>query len=334
MMKNHLFKTAMLLCAVAVLGACNKDKATGPSPNADNLQANDPIEQLRTFRTHIKAVQSNPDMRNDETIALADALWCVENNFNLTYSDAEQYYSQLTDHEFILYLPVNENHEVTVYDAVSLYSQTVNQARDAIASDPFNEKGFVSLTIATAEEEDDMVRVTFTGRTGERSSYNPPTAHVDGPFGDDDNWMFAYPLGKCDDPDIPSGADKQLQEKLFDALIGETPEANPGYRNVYLNRIRFIFDGTNNPGIYYTQNPDEICIDHYSMNDYFYGEKRMISQTIPETHHLNGYSPISIEISGWYLDNPSAVTHHNEIEYGIRMEVSTEEFGEIENILL
>lgn len=333
-MKNSLFKAATLCLSVAVLGACSKDKTTGTSLNAGSSSpAKNPIEQLRTFKKQIESVKAHPEERTGETITLSEALWDIENTFNLNYADAEQYYGQINDHEFTLALPVAENQEVLVYDAVNLYSDVVTQARAALASDTFEEKGVISLTIKEVEDYNGSKRVTFTGKTGERSNYNLPTAHIDGPFGADDNWMFAAPLGKCDDPDIPSGADEQLQERLYVELIEPYSDAGAGYRNIYVNRLHFSFDGTNYSNLYYTTDTDDMCIDHIYMNDYYYAEKTIINRTIPEQYHLEGYSPISIEINGNVLTDPGALTHNNEIEYGIRLRVSTDEFGETKDLM-
>ena len=333
-MKTKLFQTATFCLSVAILAACNKDKPSELIPIVDNsIQINDPIEQLRTFKKQIESVKANPATKSNETISLAEALWDVENTFNLTYSDAEQYYGQISDHEFSLTLPIDENHNVLVYDAVNLYSDVIAQARDAFIADPFEDKGFISLTVKETEENDDVMHITFSGKTGERGNYNQPIPHVDGPFGNDDNWMFAAPMGKCDDPDIPSGADEQLQEHLYIELIEPFTDAIPGYRNIYIDRKRFVFDGTNYNNIYFCTDPDNMCIEYLYMNDYYYAEKMIISRTIPEQYHLTGYSPISIEITGSALEEPSALTHHNEIEYGIRMRVSTNEFGETQDLL-
>lgn len=333
-MKNYLFKTATLCLSVAILGACSKDETTAAHLNAGTSSpANNPIEQLRTFKKQIESVKANPEAKSDETITLSEALWDIENTFNLDYSDAEQYYGQINNHEFTLTLPTNGNQEVLVYDAVNLYSDVIAQAREALASDLFENKGVISLTIKETEDVKGAMRITFSSKTGERGNYIPPTPHVLGPFGEDDNWMFAAPLGKCDDPDIPSGADEQLQEHLFAELIEPYTDAGSGYRNIYINRVHFVFDGTNYPNIYFATDTDDTCIDHLYLNDYYYAEKTIITRTIPEYYHLEGYSPISIEIEGRVLTYPDALTHYNEIEYGIRLRVSTDEFGETKDLL-
>ena len=330
-MKPNLLKAAALLSMIAFLGACGKDD--NPSEAQTEKLPRNPIEQLKDFRNHVESAKVQPEMRNTELMPLSDALWDVENLFNLTFTEAEQYCTRTNDHAFSLYLPVAEDDQVTVGDAVTLYAQTVDQARQAVASDVFNEKTFVSLNILQTEKENGTIRVDFSGKTGERGNYNPPVTYVDGPFGEDDNWMFACDMGKCDDPDIPSGADKQLQEKLYIELIEPYIESNPGYRNVYINRKRVVFDGSNYSLIFYRPNAEDLCIDHWDMNAYYSGEKRTILYVIPEQLHLSGYQPISILIDGYNPENTTVITHRNDVEYGLPMQVRIDEFGEVEDLL-
>lgn len=331
-MKNKLLKALSLFCLTLVLSGCNKD-GSSPTQNGEASLPHNPLEQLRTFKKQIEAVKSNPEAKNSETIPLSDALWDVENYFNLTYSDVECYYAQINEHEFTLSIPTDANQNVSVSDAVSLYEQAVIQAREALSSDEFDDKGFLSLTVKEVNTNNRGTLVTFSGKTGQRSNYNPPISHVDGPFGVDDNWMFASPMGKCDDPDIPSGADEQLQEKLYMELIEPFVNTDAGFRNIYIDRRRFIFDGSNYAGVYYNTDLSDLCIEHEFMNDHYYAEKRIITETIPSQYQMTGYSPVSIEIYGAPA-NEYAVTHRNEIEYGIRTEISTDEFGEIEDLLI
>lgn len=318
-----------MCCAAMFLRACNKDKVTETNTEVVVTQDKDPIEQLRSFRQLIKEVNAHQEARSNETMSLADALWDVENTFNLTYTDAENYHEGITTHEFSLYLPVDESHEVLVTDAVELYSQAVEQARTVLNNSKSEQGEFITLNITGTEEVNGSIRVDFSGKTGERTTYNPHPYHLEGPFGEEDDWMFASPLGKCNDPDIPSGADLQLQEKLFDTLIGILPDPAPGYRNIYVNRVMVEFDGSNAPGIYYNTDTEHLCIASEDMNNHYQSELRMITRTIPEMYHLNNYHPLSIEIIGDYIENQTAVTHRNIIYYGIRLQVSTDEFGEV-----
>lgn len=334
-MKTHLLKVATLCTMAAFLGACDKDSTTPKENDEIVMQDNHPIERLKTFHRQIEAVKTHPSMRSSETTTVTDALWEVENYFNMTYSDPEQYYTSTSDHEFTLTLPVNNDQQVLVNDAVELYSQVIEEARASLISDMYENKGVVSLAIKETEASNDGLAITFIEKNGERCAHNPnPYINsVEGPFTMDDNWMFAAPLGKCDDPDIPSGADKQLQEKLYDLLIESIPDAQPGHRSIYVNRKRIVFDGKIYPRIYYSCNPEEQCIHYPSMNNYFQGEKKAVSETIPEQYHLNGYQLISIEIHGATVDDDAYTTHVTEVEYGIPYQVRIDEFGEVEDLL-
>ena len=132
-MKKHLLQAFALSGFVIVFCACSKDSNTNDSPGSLESVRN-PIEQLRDFRTQIETVKAHPDTKNMELMTLDDALWDVENLFNLTFSETEQYYAQTNNHDFSLYLPVTENDKVTISDAVNLYAQAVEEARNALTS--------------------------------------------------------------------------------------------------------------------------------------------------------------------------------------------------------
>jgi hypothetical protein len=333
-MKTHFFKVVTFCAIAAFLGACDKDSTTRPTQEGTAIQSSQPIERLRSFRKHLEAAKAYPNLRNTETTTVEETLWDVENYFNMTYSDPEQYYASTTDHEFSLILPVNDQ-QVDVSDAVTLYHQVTEEARQSLISDNHENKGFVSLAIKETENANNGLRITFIGKTGERCAYNPnPYPYsIEGPFHEDDNWYFASPMGKCDDPDIPSGADKQLQEKLYDLLIGSLPEAQAGNRTVFLDRKHIIFDGQNFSGVYYSCDPDRFCIPYPNMNWHFRKEKEIITEIIPDMYHLTNYQPISIEINAVVDDDEGCGTHRNEIEYGIPCQVSINEFGNVEALI-
>lgn len=329
-MKTCYLKAAISCTFALMLAACNKEGATPSSQNIVSMQ-DDPIEQLRTFRRQIEAVKADPDQRSQETIPLSEALWDVENHFNMTYSDPEQYYEETNKHQITLALPVSDE-QVLVYDAVNLYEQVTEEARQALSSDTFESKGVISLHLDHAEEVDGNLMLTYEAKTGERSTYSPPINILGGPFGIDDDWIDTAPMGKCDDPDIPSGADEQLQEKLFDKLIGDIPEAEPGKRNIFLDRKTFVFDGYDYDNLYITD-VCYSCISHEEMNSYYNHEKYIIDSIIPEQYHLIGYQPISIIIKTHKNLTYGTFSHLTEVEYGKLYRISTDEFGEVESLL-
>ncbi len=328
-MKKTLCFTAAFLGTLLLLSSCSKDLQTNPGGGLNTYQ-NNPIEQLKDFRQKLTAFQTNTIAKSDETMSLTEALWDIENNFNITYTDAEQYYSCIKNHEFTLSIPVDGEQHVLTQDAVGLYWQMVEQARQALCSEKSDQRAFVSLSIKETEETDGVMTVTFIGKTGQHNEYIPAHYYLAGPFTNDDNWMFASPMGKCDDPDIPSGADEQLQEKLFDTLIGSLEKAHPGYRNVYLDRLNISYDGNDYIGLFYSEDCDNCCIPYYRMNSILYVEMKLINSIIPQQYHLiSGYKPISIAIYGIQTDDHSACTHHHEVSYGIRHQIPIEEFGDV-----
>lgn len=331
-MKTCYLKVATLCSVALFLGACSKDNDT-QSTQKEIQHPKDPIEQLRTFRKQIAEAKAHPVLRSHETITLTEALWDVENHFNMTYSDPEQYYGRIASHELNFTLPVNETQRVLVHDAINLYNQLIVEARQVLSSEDFENKGLISMHLVEAEELEGELRVKFETKIGERCAYNPPGTVAGGPFGPNDNWMFASPMGKCDDPDIPSGADQQLQEKLFDALIGTFPETSPGQRNIYLDRKCFYFDGHDYDNVFIAYDGDDHCIPYLEMNRYFNGERYIISYTLPKQYHLYNYQPISIMIHTVHDDTDDSYTHFNEIEYGQLYRVNIDEFGEREELL-
>lgn len=331
-MKKQFFSASMVFAMLFLSGACDKEErqvTDSPiSPPETEI-----LERLRTFRGQIKAVSEGTLQRGSETITLEEALWDIENEFNVAHTRSGDYYSETAEHNFSLFLSIEEDHSVQIDDVVTLYALVEEQARQAYASDGFENKGFISLKIESGMIDGDRIRLDFTGRTGNRTNYNPPTIYVDGPFNDDDNWVYAAPVGKCDDPDIPSGADEQLQEKLYDVLIPDPEQVAPGFRNIYVNRKHFIFDGADYQGLFYCDTDDCNCIPFYMMNSYYQSLKRILGQLIPEQYHLNGYHLDAFEIRGIQNAVEHYITHQVYAEYGQRIQISISEFGEVQDLL-
>ena len=114
-MKTHRIQFAAFCSCFLLLTSCNKDDSTPPASTQKN-----PIEQLRAFRQQIETFKGNPNLRSQETMPLDEALWDIENHFNLTYSDPEQYYAQTNKHEFTLTLPLPETWTYEINDPTSI----------------------------------------------------------------------------------------------------------------------------------------------------------------------------------------------------------------------
>lgn len=331
-MKAQIIRAGVVVGMLLALAACNKEQESRQIYD-EGEQTKDVMNQIRKFRSQIQSVKEGSLQRDEGTITLEEALWDIENEFNIAHTRSADYYSETAEHSFTLYLPILDDNSVKIRDVVALYELVEDNARMAYARDGFENKGFISLKIKSGEVNGGWIRLDFTGRTGNRTNYNPPTYYPDGPFNETDDWLFSAPMGKCDDPDIPSGADEQLQEKLYDVLIPDQHETDTGYRTIFVNRKQFIVNGKDYPGLFYCEDEDCYCILHYLMNSYYQGIKRLLTQILPEQYHLNGYHLDAFEIRGIHNPSEHYITHQIYAEYGQHIQISVSEFGDVEDLL-
>lgn len=336
---------AMIIVATvtAFLIGCKKEKET-KMPDNEQVAQNDPksqeaIARIVDFRDKLEAYKKNPAMRAGETVSLAEAVWNIENLFNITYAMPEEFYSETANFEFSLWLPVDSDGRVTLPNLFNVYDQAVVEARTAYANDGFINKGFAFMLVDIGEENDTTVRLVFKGKTGERTSHPnlPPhdTAMYGGPFDTTDNWRYAQGMGKCDGTCLDSGADKEIQRRLEAFLRSTLTVPESGARAVYVNSELITFDGTEYPDdVFYRQNVNATCIDFNNMNRLFQREKRLIFETFPNdaSGNVYGYKPIMIEIEG--MQNGSAyITHQNSITYAQRLMADITVVGETRDLL-
>lgn len=339
-----LVATMIIVATVtAFLIGCKKEKET-KTPDNEQVAQNDPkgqeaIERIVDFRDKLEAYKKNPAMRAGETVSLAEAVWNIENLFNITYAMPEEFYSETANFEFSLWLPVDSDGRVTLPNLFNVYDQAVVEAQTAYANDGFNNKGFVFLLVNVGEQNDDAVRLVFKGKTGERTSHPnlPPhdTAMYGGPFDTTDNWHYVQGMGKCDSTCLDSGADKEIQRRLEAFLRSTLTVPESGARAVYVNSELITFDGTDYPDdVFYRQNVNATCIDFNNMNRLYQREKRLIFETLPNcsTGNVYGYTPIVIEINGKNVNN-DYITHENSLTYAQRLMADITIVGETQDLL-
>lgn len=339
-----LVATMIIVATVtAFLIGCKKEKET-KTPDNEQVAQNDPkgqeaIERIVDFRDKLEAYKKNPAMRAGEIVSLAEAVWNIENLFNITYAMPEEFYSETANFEFSLWLPVDSDGRVTLPNLFNVYDQAVVEAQTAYANDGFNNKGFVFLLVNVGEQNDDAVRLVFKGKTGERTSHPnlPPhdTAMYGGPFDTTDNWHYAQGMGKCDSTCLDSGADKEIQRRLEAFLRSTLTVPESGARAVYVNSELITFDGTDYPDdVFYRQNVNATCIDFNNMNRLYQREKRLIFETLPNcsTGNVYGYTPIVIEINGKNVNN-DYITHENSLTYAQRLMADITIVGETQDLL-
>ncbi len=334
-------KLATLLIAVAImlgLSQCKRNSVDVVSQNGTSPESivndNDAVKRIVKFKKMLSYYKSNPDIKDGETMSLSEAISDIENTFNATYSYSEDMYSESMNHEFILNLNVDSNGNVLITDLATLYDQIVASARNAYANDGFENKIFISLLADVIVVNNNVAVIKIKATTGERTNYNPPIPHIDGPFrpGDD----YHYDHGTCIDPSFEDdGADEIFTTKLLEIINSKIIAPQAGCRNIYVNRelISFIGGPNGRPGIFYRTDTTDVCITYDYMNDYWYAEKRAIFITIPQQQELG--MPLGVFVSGQINNTipPYYITHYTEVEYGDRIEASIDEIGEIQDLL-
>lgn len=343
-MKKTLFKVAVIAVVIgALMVSCKKEQEialSGSGQTVPNVpQGQDAITRIVNFRNQLETYKKNPSTRIIETVSLTDALWYIENLFNVTYAMPEEFYSETDVFEVDLMMPVDTAGRVALMDLFETYNHLVSAARTAYANDVFINKGFAYLLVKVEEQYEDYVRLVIRGKTGERTTH--PNIHPHdsamffGPFDTTDYWQYADGMGKCDNTCLWSGADKEIQRYLENYLriTLSTPEA--GARAVYLNPITITLDGSNKPNdVFYRHDVDATCIDFNNMNRLYQREKRLIFETIPNdmSFHVYGFTPMGIEIDGQNV-NEAYITHKNELTYAQRIMASIDAIGETQDLL-
>lgn len=355
MKRSNLLISATLIVALSaiVFIGCQKNEdnivTNNGQPTTFSLQGDEAIASILNFRKQVEAYKKNPTMKSSETMSIAEAIWNIENLFNLTYAAPEEYFSETEEFEFSLYLPIDAQGNVMATDLYSLYEQARATARNCYANTGFADKGFLFMTVELAEQGSNTVRIDFNGKVGERcaqpetdwNNYNNVSIMYLGPFNETDNWGFALGMGRCgeDDTGTDSGADKELERNLRNYLreIAGAPET--GSRAVHLNEITKEFDGLDYPNdVFYNSDINETCIGYNNMNRLYQREKRLIFEDIPNNSNSNvyGFTPTIIQIEGVYVykENGSLyITHQNAITYTQRVVVNITLVGEIKDLL-
>lgn len=336
-------KLATLLIAVAImlgLSQCKRNSVDVVSQNGTTSESivngNDAVKRIVDFKKMLSYYKSNPGIKDGETMSLSEAISDIENTFNATYSYSEDMYSESMDHEFTLSLNIDSNGNVLLADLTAFYNLIVSLVRDAYANDGFENKIFISLLADVIDVNDNVATVKIKAKSGERTNYNPPVPHIDGPFRPGDDYLYDY--GRCDDSTFRYGAAHYLEQALREMIIGDIVEPQEDCRNIYVNRISIEFIGgpTGRAGVFYRTDVSDKCIEWAYLNDYLSAEKRIIFTILPGELGIQGSDTREIYVEGRpeYINGTlSYITHHTTVVYAERIEASLDEIGEIEDLL-
>lgn len=331
-------KLATLLIAVAILlglSQCKRNSVDIVSQNGTTSESivngNDAVKRIVKFKDMLSYYKSNPNAKDGNTMSLADAICDLENTFNATYSYSEDMYSESMDHEFTLSLNIDSNGNVLLADLTAFYNLIVSLVRDAYANDGFENKIFISLLADVIDVNDNVATVKIKAKSGERTNYNPPVPHIDGPFRPGDDYLYDY--GRCDDSTFRYGAAYYIQQALRELIVNDIVEPEDGYRSIYINRYEIVFEGGPDSyrGLFYRTNIHDVCITSDFMNDYWHAEKRAIFVTIPGGSTFTGGQVLGITIDP--VTTQDYITHRTSVLYADRLEADINDIGEVEDLL-
>lgn len=329
---------ATLLIAMAImlgLSQCKRNSVDVVSQNGISPESivndNDAVKRIVKFKKMLSYYKSNPGIKDGETMSLSEAISDIENTFNATYSYLEDMYSESMDHEFILNLNVDSDGNVLLTDLATLYDQIVSSARNAYTNDGFENKIFISLLADVINVNNNTAVIKIKATTGERTNYNPPIPHIDGPFRPGDDYIYDY--GRCDDFTFRYGAAHYLEQALRELIVNDIVEPEDGYRNLYINRHEIYFEGGpySYPGLFYRTDINDVCITSFYMNDYWHAEKRAIFVTIPGGPTFPGGEVLGITIEP--VTTQDYITHRTSVLYADRLEADINDIGEVEDLL-
>ncbi len=332
-MRKNIFIALAALMTLAV--SCKKnniEKTDNGNMNPVVQTDNSSVAKLLKFKKQVEYYKANPNIKDGETMSIEEAVWNLENLFNVTYTFPEYGYSELVTQEFSLDI-ASDNGLVLCSDVAALYEELKDESRELYANDGFTDnKGFLTLHAEMDNTRGgETVKVKIT--TGEKINYNlPPEPHPAGPISK--CWKYKRYLGDCDGNDMWTGGDEQLQLALEDYNNSLQPQAQNGYRYVYINREVKSFDATIYPNmnLFYREDVTDECICVHEMNECYFGERYVIFKHIPQQYgYGEDFCVTNIHIEG--RDKGTYLCHWNEIEYGERQVVSLNEFGESIDIM-
>ena len=327
-MKKTFFY-AICVMAVATMVAivsCKKEKepqVEAEVPQADaQMQAE--IDRIVGFKKQVETRKANPGTKSAETVTLDEAMNNIVDLFNVTYTEPMAYYTESERHEFTLNVALTADGKVLVDDVVAAYEQALANAREAYHGSTLPDKAYQFLMVTCTPQRDGTAELKFDGQYGTRTDLpEPPTPHIDGPFGIGDDWHYLDGMGSCDGL-LPGGADKELERIIMEEVMASRPADPEGYRGFYTHFRKGEFCAPRYSGVFYCTDVDNTCIEWQEMNDYLAGEKRNIYQVIPQELGINlsgnlmqGYRDYVYRVIIWGEGGPDYgyIRHNTEVVY-------------------
>ena len=338
--------TIVIVC-LAAMTACKKGETLSPvtndGPISNMVNNNTSIQRILKFKNQVKYYRENPNVKDGEKMSFEEAVWCMENLFNATYTTPTELCDKMADNEFLLNINTDADGNILMSDVTAIYDNIISEARNVYVNDGFDDKVFISLKVEPAESKGgSSVKVVAT--TGNRTTQ---------PHDDLDSWSFAcgpfttdkidyrYDYGTCGNPDDGPGAGGMWASYVSEYLNNINGKPQQGKRYIYVNRAIKYFRGGSNEyqGLFYRTNVNDVCIEWRYMNDYYYEIVNCICNTIPGEAEYLGLTPTGIFIDPYDSSNDDDsnahhfITHYYTVVYSEPVGVSIDEIGEVEDIL-
>lgn len=285
---------AMVIAATiaALMVGCMKEKETSLPVNtqvAEKYQsAEAAIARITDFKKQVDLRETQPGMKSAEMMSISEAVDDIAELFNAVYADPDLFFIQTVRSNFTINLPLTSEGKVLVDNVVSVYNQAVELARQAYINDGISDdKGYVGLTVLLGNITDDTAELVFFSTSGQSGDNSAPVDNPDGPFEEDDDWLYKAPWGKCDGTP-GSGADEQIElmiKYLYCYDWGRDPVT--GQRYYYYGYQHRDFCGNVYPeALYYNPNVNEPCIDNDWMNALYHSEGEFVNYYGPMQTNL------------------------------------------------
>lgn len=280
---------AMIIVATvaAFLIGCKKEQDAKLYNNEqieqNNKGAETAIARITNFKKQVDVRKSQPGMKSAETVSINEAVANIVELFNAVYAQPEYFYVQMVRNSFTITLPLTSEGKVLVDDVVSAYNQAIVLARQAYINDGISEdKGYVELTVQLGNITDSTAELVFFSTSGQSGDSNTPSTSPNGPFDEDDDWIYKDLLGRCEDPSYQSSADKQIELMIKSICYDWGRDPVTGQRYYYYDYHEYDFDGCDYPDwLFYREDITNWCINDDEMNSLFYSTKQFLEFTGP-----------------------------------------------------
>lgn len=271
----------------AFMVGCKKEQDTRLTDNGqieqNDKRAEAAIARITDFKKQVDIRKTYPGMKSADTVSISEAAADIVELFNAVYAQPEYFYVQMVRNSFTITLPLTSEGKVLVDDVVSTYNQAIVLARQAYINDGISEdKGYVGLTVQLGNITNDTAELVFFSTSGQSGDCATPSTSPNGPFDEDDDWMYKAPMGKCDGTCIGLGADTVLRQMIASVCYDWGRDPVTGQLYFYYDDVVVDFEGSlHQDSLFYRPGISNLCIQDDEMNSLFYRTKRFLEYTGP-----------------------------------------------------